>query len=52
MTTKPPDATCSVCGNSSYKKCACPWQKPFQDWPIDLLRMIGARIGHTPSHGS
>jgi len=25
--------SCSVCGATNFRKCNCPWDKPFQTWP-------------------
>jgi len=38
--TKPrPRFTCCLCGHSS-RDCKCPWEKPFEEWPIGLMQVV------------
>jgi len=41
--------TCAVCGASSFKTCACPWDKPFTSWPAELIRRMRGNFTHGSS---
>lgn len=29
----PSEDSCAVCGAKDFRRCPCPWEKPFSDWP-------------------
>lgn len=33
----PKNDSCACCGGGDYRKCTCPWAKPFEEWPRHLL---------------
>lgn len=43
---------CSLCHATDYRRCHCPWDKPFADWPHILLYDLKQQIGPGPHKGS
>lgn len=41
--------TCACCGASDFRRCACPWGKPFSAWPAHLLASIKRGFTHGSS---
>ena len=33
---------CGLCGKNDFRKCGCPWGKPFQTWPPGHLSQAKA----------
>lgn len=52
---KKPDGVsthCVVCGHHLNRGCACPWQKPFEEWLARLLSKVGDIVDGGPRPGS
>lgn len=41
-----PSDSCACCGAPDFKKCECPWDKPFEDWPKRLIQKVAANFTH------
>lgn len=45
-----PGPSCSLCGGK-YRRCPCPWGKPFDQWtgvPLNTLKAVAGAGGPRP----
>lgn len=43
------NTTCSLCGSPNFRRCACPWSQPFENWARGFMDKLKTIINRDPT---